>query len=406
MKRHTLYIILSAALAALVGCNDIVNYDEGYVPMDKLPNTGAPIITAIYHVADTGLVNPITEGQMGEMIRIVGSNLNHVQSITFNAVEADLTQTYTYSTSANVVIPTEPSSTQDNTLVYTTDMGTATFDFAVPFPALRVDGVLCEFVNAGDSMTVLGENFDFYHMADNLSVTTADANDAPLPIAAVSRNSLKVVVPAGTPDNTTFYLEWTDSGDAALAQAFPLPFRPTTHLLYGDFDLSDSGVMQMALDGKLQVTVEGDDAVTTGASALGHNHLHFTGTFDAWDWNTCDLSCNMIDAGDLSNPDAYEFKFEVLTPANFPLTEASTLQFTFNWGTETYTWKPGDGQGLNTHGQWQTVALPLTPMATAGMSDPGVWQSLRIIFQPSAAYQADFRLGNFRIERRVELPTQ
>ena len=132
-----------------------------------------------------------------------------------------MTQTYTYSTSANVVIPTEPSSTQDNTLVYTTDMGTATFDFAVPFPALRVDGVLCEFVNAGDSMTVLGENFDFYHMADNLSVTTADANDAPLPIAAVTRNSLKVVVPAGTPDNTTFYLEWTDSGDAALAQAFP-----------------------------------------------------------------------------------------------------------------------------------------------------------------------------------------
>ena len=403
MKRHTLYIILSAALTALVGCNDIVNYDEGYVPMDELPNTGAPVITAIYQVADTGLVNPITEGQMGEMIRIVGSNLNHVQSITFNNVEADLAQVYTYSTSANVVIPSEPSSAQDNTLVYTTDMGTATFGFSIPFPTLRVDGVLCEFVNAGDSMTVLGENFDFYHLADNLSVT---ADDASFPIAAVTRNSLKVVVPEGTPDNTTFYLKWTDNGDAALAQAFPLPFRPTAHLLYGDFDLSDSGVMQMALDGKWQVTVEGDDALTTGASALGHNHLHFTGTFDAWDWNTCDLSCNMIDAGDLSNPDAYEFKFEVLTPANFPLTEASTLQFTFNWGTETYTWEPGDGQGLNTHGQWQTVALPLTPMATAGMSDPGVWQSLRIIFQPSAAYQADFRLGNFRIERRVELPTQ
>lgn len=395
--------MISAALTALVGCNDIVNYDEGYVPMDELPNTGAPVITAIYQVADTGLVSPITEGQMGEMIRIVGSNLNHVQSIRFNNVEADLAQVYTYSTSANVVIPSEPSSAQDNTLVYTTDMGTATFGFSVPFPTLRVNGVLCEFVNAGDSMTVLGENFDFYHLADNLSVTTAD--DTSFPIAAVTRNSLKVVVPEGTPDNTTFYLKWTDNGDAALAQAYPLPFRPTAHLLYGDFDLSDSGVMQMALDGKWQVTVEGDDALTTGASALGHNHLHFTGTFDAWDWNTCDLSCNMIDAGDLTNLEAYEFKFEVLTPTNFPLTEASTLQFSFNWGDETYTWKPGNGDGLNTHGQWQTVSLPLAPMATAGMSDPGTWQALRIIFQPSAAYQADFRLGNFRIERRVELPT-
>ena len=104
------------------------------------------------------------------------------------------------------------------------------------------------------------------------------------------------------------------------------------------------GLDAMGGDYAPQVTVEGDDALTTGASALGHNHLHFTGTFDAWDWNTCDLSCNMIDAGDLTNLDAYEFKFEVLTPTNFPLTEASTLQFSFNWGDETYTWEPGNGE--------------------------------------------------------------
>ena len=92
-------------------------------------------------------------------------------------------------------------------------------------------------------------------------------------------------------------------------------------------------------------------------------------------------------------------KFEVLTANDYPLTEASPLQFSFNWG-ESYTWTPGDGLGLNTHGQWQTVTLPLAPMATAGISVPGTWQSLRIAFQPTAAYTADFRIGNLRIEHR------
>ena len=147
------------------------------------------------------------------------------------------------------------------------------------------------------------------------------------------------------------------------------------------------------------MNVEADGSAGEDVSALGNPHMHITGTFDAWAWNTIDLSRNMIDAGSLDNLDDYVLKFEVLTANDYPLTEASPLQFSFNWG-ESYTWTPGDGLGLNTHGQWQTVTLPLAPMATAGISAPGTWQSLRIAFQPTAAYTADFRIGNLRIEHR------
>jgi hypothetical protein len=39
-------------------------------------------------------------------------------------------------------------------------------------------------------------------------------------------------------------------------------------------------------------------------------------------------------------------------------------------------------------------------MATKGISEPGKWQTLRIIFQPHADYDADFRLANLRIVKK------
>ena len=107
----------------------------------------------------------------------------------------------------------------------------------------------------------------------------------------------------------------------------------------------------------------------------------------------------MIDAGDMTNLDDYVLKFEVLNTKDHPLTEATGLKFCFNWG-DSYAWNPADGAGINTFGNWQTVTLPLAPMATKGISAAGSWQSLRITMQPSAAYNADFCIGNIRIVKK------
>ena len=383
-------IFAAATLSvSLASCDDIVEYNDGYTAADKMANTGAPEIMAVYNIGDTAKTTPITEAEIGTMVRIEGKNLNNVQSITFNTVPVELNDIYTASTYANVRVPETLSFEHVNKIEYTTDRGSASFDFVVPFPSLTVGSLDNEFANAGGTVTVNGANFDVYEFGSQSKVFVGDKETT---VSDVSKTSMKIQIPEGTPDNSLITLKWSTSDGSA--KTVSLPFRPTNSLLYADFD--DVSINK---DGAVKVDIEGDDATSTASSTLGHKHLHFTGNFDAWAWNTYDISRNMIDAGDITNLDDYVLKFEVLTTNEHPLTEATGLKFCFNWG-DTYNWNPANGAGINTFGNWQTVTLPLAPMATKGISAAGTWQTLRITMQPSAAYSADFCIGNIRIVKK------
>ena len=396
MKHNTFNIRAFAAIFAaatlsvsLASCDDIVEYNDGYTAADKMANTGAPEIMAVYNIGDTAKTTPITEAEIGTMVRIEGKNLNNAKSITFNTVPVELNDIYTASTYANVRVPETLSFEHVNKIEYTTDRGSASFDFVVPFPSLTVGSLDNEFANAGGTVTVNGANFDVYEFGSQSKVFVGDKEAT---VSDVTKQSMKIQIPEGTPDNSLITLKWSTSDGSA--KTVSLPFRPTNSLLYADFD--DVSINK---DGAVKVDIEGDDATSTASSTLGHKHLHFTGNFDAWAWNTYDISRNMIDAGDITNLDDYVLKFEVLTTNEHPLTEATGLKFCFNWG-DTYNWNPANGAGINTFGNWQTVTLPLAPMATKGISAAGTWQTLRITMQPSAAYSADFCIGNIRIVKK------
>ena len=396
MKHNTFNIRALAAIFAaatlsvsLASCDDIVEYNDGYTSADKIANTGAPEILAVYNIGDTAKTTPITEAEIGTMVRIEGKNLNNAKSITFNTVPVELNDIYTASTYANVRVPETLSFEHVNKIEYTTDRGSASFDFVVPFPSLTVGSLDNEFANAGGTVTVNGANFDVYEFGSQSKVFVGDKEAT---VSDVTKQSMKIQIPEGTPDNSLITLKWSTSDGSA--KTVSLPFRPTNSLLYADFD--DVSINK---DGAVKVDIEGDDATSTASSTLGHKHLHFTGNFDAWAWNTYDISRNMIDAGDITNLDDYVLKFEVLTTNEHPLTEATGLKFCFNWG-DTYNWNPANGAGINTFGNWQTVTLPLAPMATKGISAAGTWQTLRITMQPSAAYSADFCIGNIRIVKK------
>lgn len=380
-------LVCCAISVALTACDDIVHYNDGYTPSEQRANTGAPVISAVYDVADTARTTPITQGTLGQTVRIVGQNLNNVTAVSFNTVPCDMRNVYTMATEAIVQIPSKLSLEQINKIEYTTPQGTVTFDFLIPFPDLTVSGLVCEFVNAGDSVTIYGKNFDLYDFEGGSS--TVKIGSQTLNVGSVTTEQMKVLIPEGTPENSELTLSWTTNGSAHTTS---LPYRPTQHLLFGDF----SGV-SMNVDGSVQIAVEDDNGI--GADAwLNQKNLHFTGHYAAWNWNTIDLSCNMVDLT-VDDTDNYVLKFEVLNPTQFPLTEQTGLQFCFNWG-DSYAWNPANGLGINTRGQWQTVSLPLAPMATKGISEPGKWQTLRIVFQPHADYDADFRIANLRIVKK------
>lgn len=397
MKRNVFFspiflnICIVAVALLLTACSDIVDYNNGYTPAEQIANSGAPVISAVYDVADTDMTTPITQGTLGQMVVIVGQNLNNLQSVKFNTVSCDMQNVYSELTRAFVQIPSTLSKEQQNKIELTTDCGTATFDFLVPFPPLTVAALSCEFQNAGDSVTVLGSNFHLYDFESGQSTVSIDGQT--LGVGSVTSTSMRVAIPEGTPDNSVLTFAWQTNG---ISYTQTLPFRPTRYLLFGDF----SGV-SMDIKGQVQIAVEGDDGI--GAQAwLDQKNLHFTGFYGAWAWNTIDLSCNMTEAIGTIADDAlndYVLKMEVLTPTSFPLTDQTGLQFCFNWG-DSYAWNPAGGLGINTRGQWQTVSLPLAPMATKGISAPGKWQTLRIVFQPHSNYDADFRLANMRIVKK------
>lgn len=362
-------LVCCCCIATLTACNKVVETDDGYVSQHLVANSGAPVIKAVYALTDADQQTPLTEAQPGQRVCIVGENLNNLQSLAFNTVAADLSQTYTALTKAVVKIPQEFSKAHENTIVYTTDQGTVSFPFFVALPEAAVGGLLNEFAKAGEAVAIAGQNLQYYDF-------TLTLNGTSLPLT-VTDQQLSFTIPAGTADNSTFVIGWQNvRGEAKTRE---LAFRPTQALLFSDITQTTNTMTDKS------VAVEKD---TDGTPCL-----HFTGTIGEWSW--VELSYEDVSAQSLSAADAadYLFIFEVKTATGKPLADAG---YEFAWNGDwdnSILWNPG--AGLDTQGEWQTVRLPMVAVTATGGK-----VVLNVGFQPSTNYEADFRLANFRIEKK------
>jgi len=386
-------MILSLSLVcALCACSKDSDIDKDYVPQDQIPNAGAPVITGVYDAADKSFATPLTEGQPGQNICIKGQNLNFLKSLKFNTVEADLSKTYTMSTQAIVQIPVAYSHERVNTIEYTTDKGTVSYTFYVALPEMKVYSLDNEFQAVGQQLTISGENFDYYGFGESGTSATVKVGGQTVSQSYVSATALKVRVPEGTTDNTTVSVSWQDA--YGKAQSVDLPFRPTARLLFADMSKAQRDRTDQC------VTIETDSQVGSTVSSLGTPHLHFSGTINSYAWVELSFSQNQPELGDLSRLDDYNFVFEVLTAKGYPLA-AKGYEFAWNWNWDQgYSWSPNDGSGWDTEGEWTTVRLPLKDIAPNGIGAVGEWMTLNIGFQPTEKYKADFRFGNFRIQKK------
>lgn len=55
---------------------------------------------------------------------------------------------------------------------------------------------------------------------------------------------------------------------------------------------------------------------------------------------------------------------------------------------------------FNTYGQWQTISIPLSKVASKGVPGPNVWANFCMVIQPNTdgGWKIDHSLANFRIE--------
>lgn len=386
--KNVIYTMLALAALLLASCSDVVDDRlDNYTPADQQANTAAPQITGVYAITDTAHNEPLTTASLGQMVRIVGTNLNQVKSIKFNGVEADLADTYTASTEAIATISTTPSFDNINTVEYTTDKGTTTYPLTIVFPDLEVNGLENEFVAAGDTVHITGSAFNLYGF-DTGNATITLGGEA-LKIDTITPSYINVTIPAGTPDNSQITVNWTAVGNTAMTKT--INFRPSARLIFPDLEAVQHDKVN---DFTSYAT---DDDVTSTASHEGTKHLHFTGDINAWSWTETSFAANMPDLGTIDMAQQ-SLVFEILTDKDHPLPASGAsdgILIGWNWG-DNLAWDGTQSGALNTEGRWQTVRIPLARFNAELASNK--WTTLKFVFQFNTATTLDFRMANFRIE--------
>lgn len=409
MKINIKNISLSAmAILAFASCSDVVDYS---VP-DRTTNSGAPAISQIYDVQDTGYVAPLNGGVLNQMIHIKGQNLANAKKIRFNDVDVDVRQVYATTDEAWVKIPRVIPGVQNDILLYETDKGTTEINFPVSIPSVEIEGLKNEFALQGNQVQITSDYMDLYGFNDTTETSPAKVYienvDAgyrkEIHCDSCSEKFTSIVIPEDCPDNSLIHFSWHEiSGDKTAT----LPYRMTDQLMFGNFG---SDINCWNDWGKGLVT---DGTKSGDPESLGFAFLRVKGTYDAWSWNSTGFGRNWkwLDAS--AHPENYVLKFEVATNSSNPFNNYGDngASGSKNGGYNLTLQAGGEGRcqfdpvsmGINnTYGKWVTVSIPLTDVLKGGSlpTEADQYMALEFVMQPNTAdaWNVDHCFGQFRIE--------
>lgn len=409
MKINIKNISLSAmAILAFASCSDVVDYS---VP-DRTTNSGAPAISQIYDVQDTGYVAPLNGGELNQMIHIKGQNLANAKKIRFNDVDVDVRQVYATTDEAWVKIPRVIPGVQNDILLYETDKGTTEINFPVSIPSVEIEGLKNEFALQGNQVQITSDYMDLYGFNDTTETSPAKVYienvDAgyrkEIHCDSCSEKFTSIVIPEDCPDNSLIHFSWHEiSGDKTAT----LPYRMTDQLMFGNFG---SDINCWNDWGKGLVT---DGTKSGDPESLGFAFLRIKGTYDAWSWNSTGFGRNWkwLDAS--AHPENYVMKFEVATNSSNPFNNYGDngASGSKNGGYNLTLQAGGEGRcqfdpvsmGINnTYGKWVTVSIPLTDVLKGGSlpTEADQYMALEFVMQPNTAdaWNVDHCFGQFRIE--------
>src|SRR6187402_1463973 len=136
---------------------------------DSQPGYAMPTITRVAQPLDSSSIN---SGAFTQWVIIYGTNLGSTQSVTFNDQSVDYKTIYSSDTSVTVQIPRAIPKDITNTITVTTKGGTATYQFTTMIPDLKLSGMLNEYTAIGDTLILLGQNFDLYDLDTSATTVT------------------------------------------------------------------------------------------------------------------------------------------------------------------------------------------------------------------------------------------
>ena len=127
---------------------------------DDLPNNGEPVINFIRVTDPADADSLLTGAGQGNLIAIVGENLQDAKEIWFNDQRASLTPTYITRTTILVTVPAQiPDQINNKMRIIFTNGKILEHDFEVKISEPLISAMLSEYVPAGGVATIRGDFF-------------------------------------------------------------------------------------------------------------------------------------------------------------------------------------------------------------------------------------------------------
>lgn len=385
--KHTVSALFVAIAA--VACSDVVNINEGWD--DDLSADGAPTVRKITASADT--TQAISVASLNQSIAIFGDNLSHVEEIRVNDVELDLSQVFAKRHRLELVVPRILPGEVTNTLTIKTNLGETTVPLTVTLPNLKVTGFLNDFAVDGDTVQVIGSDFDLYKI-DSINATVK-LNGQDIRIFNCLESAFSIQIPEGTPLEETSHLTISSP---EIDKAIDVPFREVGIPILTNN--SNTWVNGWWPTGIIGVNPDSDPA-----APMFKWYIPMKKSFSgAWQYENIMITHFWLDnnAADLlANPENYYVKMEILNPEETPVARYVKMGNPNLEGDDLlYNWDPAatnNGVSLNTMGKWQTVAIEAIDVFRG---KDGKKTSLTIATQP---YVNQDELNDFKMAMNREL---
>ncbi|HEY6954112.1 MAG TPA: glycan-binding surface protein [Flavisolibacter sp.] len=356
-----------------------------FISCKKDENTGTPTISYVRVTRPEASDSLLIGAGQGQLIAIVGDNLQDAVQIWFNDQASRLTPTYISKNSILVSVPSQIPMTVSNKLKIIFKNGYVLLhDFQVQISKPILTSMACEFVPDGGVATFYGNYF-----YDPLTVTfTGGAKGT---VVTRKDQQIDVQVPVGAqPGPVTIK---TNFGEVTSLFWFR---DPRNHIIDGDPHEGWWGSYYIATP----------DPTKGDPPAISGGYYRFKKQTKAWAWDSPEVaggpassmpnhSKNIPDDA-IQNPANYNVKFEINT-----LKPYNKSMVTINVGTtaednNAYKWQPP----YDSKGQWRTVIIPFEDMVAAYTTKPvispsGYWT--RILVFGGDDFDADMCFDNLRI---------
>lgn len=373
--KYSLFLFLAVAIGGiLISCSD-----------DDAPNNSQPLISYIRITDPAAADSMVVSAGQGQMIAIMGENLQNARELWINDQRAVLTPTFITSQSIITRVPSQiPEVITNEMYIIFADGRTLTYDFTVDISQPVMDYMKSEFVNTGDVATIHGDYF-----YEPLVVVFSGGVIGEL--VSVEDQVVEVRVPEGAQPGPVIIA----SNFGASASGFW--FRDNRNVI-ASFDGTTSGLWHGP-----SYIVASDEIIPP----VDGKFIRINKELGAWGWfemyvgplnSDVAIELKNIPADAFQNPDRYSLKFELNTLKS--LTGAAIHMYIGpdmpgKRNTVNYNWQPN----INTGGEWETVSIPWSDVYTANQQfqySPDGY-GISVHFSGPSPVSADFGLDNMRV---------